>query len=44
MTPLPSNLRRDLENAIIEARDVAVDGSREALAALTVHEIGRAHV
>ena len=38
MAPLPSNLRRDLEKAIIKARDVAVDGSREALEALTVHE------
>ena len=38
MAPLPGNLRRDLEDAIIEARDVAVDGSREALEALTAHE------
>ena len=43
MAPLNSNLRRDLENAIIAARDVAVEGSREAIMALTVHEGKRGH-
>ena len=38
MAPLPSNLRRDLERAIIRAREIAVAGSRSALEALTVHE------
>ncbi len=38
MPPLPSNLRRDLERAIIKARDVAEAGARAALEALTIHE------
>ncbi|MHC5536811.1 Eco57I restriction-modification methylase domain-containing protein [Singulisphaera rosea] len=38
MASLPSNLRRDLERAIIRAREIAVAGSRSALEALTVHE------
>src|SRR4051812_30572859 len=38
MAALPSNLRRDLERAIISAREIAVAGSRSALEALTVHE------
>ncbi len=38
MASLPSNLRRDLERAIIRARRIAVAGSQSALEALTVHE------
>jgi hypothetical protein len=38
MAPLPSNLRRDLERTIIQAREIAEQGSREAIEALTVHE------
>ncbi len=38
MAPLPSNLRRDLERTIIRAREIAEQGSREAIEALTVHE------
>lgn len=45
MAPLPSNLRRDLERAIVRARELAEQGSREAIEALTVHEGKRgAHV
>ena len=45
MAPLPSNLRRELERAIIRARELAEQGSREAIEALTVHEGKRgAHV
>ena len=45
MAPLPSNLRRDLERTIIRAREIAEQGSREAIEALTVHEGKRgAHV
>lgn len=45
MAALPSNLRRDLERAIVRARKVAEVGSRSALEALTVHEGKRgAHV
>ena len=45
MPALPSNLRRDLERAIISAREIAVAGSRSALEALTVHDGKRgAHV
>jgi hypothetical protein len=38
MPELPTNLRRDLERAIVKARDVAEAGARVALEALTVHE------
>lgn len=38
MAALPSNLRRELERTIIQAREIAEQGSREALEALTVHE------
>lgn len=38
MAPLPSNLRRDLERTIVQAREIAEQGSREAIEALTVHE------
>lgn len=38
MAPLPSNLRRELERAIVRARELAEQGSREAIEALTVHE------
>jgi hypothetical protein len=45
LAPLPSNLRRELERAIIRARELAEQGSREAIEALTVHEGKRgAHV
>jgi hypothetical protein len=45
MAALPTNLRRDLERAIVRARQIAVEGSRSALEALTVHEGKRgAHV
>ncbi len=38
MAQLPSNLRRDLERNIVRAREIAEQGSREAIEALTVHE------
>lgn len=38
MKPLCTKLRRDLERTIIEAREVAVQGSQAALEALTVHD------
>lgn len=45
MAPLPSNLRRELERNIVRAREIAEQGSREAIEALTVHEGKRgAHV
>ncbi|XZE55884.1 Eco57I restriction-modification methylase domain-containing protein [Planctomycetaceae bacterium SH139] len=41
MASLPSDLRRKLEKAVVEARDVAEAGARDALQALTVHEAKR---
>jgi hypothetical protein len=38
MSILPINLRRQLENAIKQARKIAEDGARKALEALAVHE------
>ena len=38
MSTLPSNLRRQLENAIKQARTIAEGGARKALEALAVHE------
>lgn len=39
MAPLPTNLRRDLERAIIEARKAAESGARAALGSLTVGDV-----
>jgi len=38
MTTVPTNLRRQLENAIKQARKIAEGGARKALEALAVHE------
>ena len=38
MSTLPTNLRRQLENAIKQARKIAEGGARKALEALAVHE------
>ncbi len=38
MSTLPTNLRRQLENAIKQARKIADGGARKALEALAVHE------
>ncbi len=38
MTPLPAELRRQLERAVVSAREVAETGSREALESLAVRE------
>ena len=38
MNTLPSNLRRQLENSIKQARKIAEGGARKALEALAVHE------
>lgn len=38
MAPLPSPLRRRLEKAVTDARDLATNGARKALEALAVHE------
>jgi hypothetical protein len=38
MSTLPTNLRRQLENAIKQAREIAAGGARKALEALAVHE------
>lgn len=38
MSTLPTNLRRQLENAIKQARTIAEGGARKALEALAVHE------
>lgn len=38
MSNLPTNLRRQLENAIKQARTIAEGGARKALEALAVHE------
>lgn len=38
MSVLPTNLRRQLESAIKQAREIAEDGARKALEALAVHE------
>jgi hypothetical protein len=38
MSALPTPLRRQLENAITQARKIAEDGARKALEALAVHE------
>ena len=38
MSTLPTNLRRQLENAITQARKIAEGGARKALEALAVHE------
>jgi Eco57I restriction-modification methylase len=38
MSALPTNLRRQLENAIKQARKIAERGARKALEALAVHE------
>ena len=38
MTTLPTNLRRQLETAVEQARNIAEGGARKALEALAVHE------
>ena len=38
MSTLPTNLRRQLETAIKQARKIAEGGARKALEALAVHE------
>ena len=38
MSALPTNLRRQLENAIKQARKIAEGSARKALQALAVHE------
>jgi len=37
MKPLPSDLRKQLERTIVQARDIAEEGARAALEALAVH-------